>query len=81
MSIPTNSTTEGTYSMSEKKELITAFLSGENAQSTVEYVMIAAIMAVFGLGAVKMFGAALGSSFNKTAKWRAGPAGITYGIK
>ncbi|PKN02074.1 MAG: hypothetical protein CVU77_01245 [Elusimicrobia bacterium HGW-Elusimicrobia-1] len=62
--------------MSEKKTRITAFLSGENAQSTVEYVMIAAIMAIFGLGAVKLFGSALGSSFRKTKSIRTGMPGM-----
>ncbi|MDI6757998.1 MAG: hypothetical protein QME32_08280 [Endomicrobiia bacterium] len=67
--------------MPDKSPMILSLIFDETAQSTVEYVMIAAIMAIFGLGAVKMFGAALGSSFKRTASWRAGPAGITYGVK
>jgi len=61
--------------------MIKNLLVGEDAQSTVEYVIIAAIMAIFGLGAVKLFGSALGSSFKRSASFRAGPLGITYGAK
>ncbi len=63
------------------KDTLIPLILKEDAQSTVEYVIIAAIMAIFGLGAVKLFGQALGSSFKRSAQWRAGPLGITYGAK
>jgi|GEM_PF-5231219 len=48
----------------------------EQAQSTVEYVLIAALLAIFGYGAVKAFSSALGSYYNKVKNLRTGPVGM-----
>jgi len=52
------------------------FIRNEGAQSTVEYVLIAFVLTIVGYGAIKAFGNALGSSFNKTKSIRTGALGM-----
>jgi Flp pilus assembly pilin Flp len=48
----------------------------EKAQSTVEYVLIATFLAIFGYGAVRAFSSALGGYYNKVKNFRTGAAGM-----
>mgnify|MGYP001558614331 CR=1 FL=1 len=62
--------------MKHLSESIKHFFSDETAQSTVEYALIATALCVFGYGAVKLFGMAFGTKFNKLSTLRAGAVGM-----